>query len=109
MVVMMSLVGEIDPERCATLTRRMISACGLSVAPGATCCTYPAGGKGGVGFTYFQPITESFITWDVWPEIGGAYLVVFSCKPIWIAEIKKVLEAGNLKITNVNHQQLSLT
>ena len=41
---------------------------------------YPIGGKGGTGMTIFQPITESFLALDTWPDFDGAYLLVNSCK-----------------------------
>ena len=43
---------------------------------------YPILGRGGVGFTIFQPITTSYIAFDTWPELkGGAILIVCSCRP----------------------------
>ena len=42
---------------------------------------YPVLGRGGVGFTIFQPITTSYIAFDTWPELrGGAILIVCSCR-----------------------------
>ena len=41
---------------------------------------YPVKGKGGVGFTIVQPITESFLALDAWPDHDGAYLFICSCK-----------------------------
>jgi S-adenosylmethionine/arginine decarboxylase-like enzyme len=46
----------------------------------ATKYQYPVEGKGGVGFTIFQPITESFMALDAWPDHDGAYLFICSCK-----------------------------
>ena len=41
---------------------------------------YPVDGKGGTGYTIIQPITESFLALDVWPDHGGAYLFICSCR-----------------------------
>jgi hypothetical protein len=38
-------------------------------------------GLGGVGVTLVQPITDSFIALDTWPDHNGAYLVICSCRP----------------------------
>lgn len=41
-------------------------------------------GKGGIGYTVFQPITTSYIQFslvmDTWPELRGGTLLVHSCK-----------------------------
>jgi S-adenosylmethionine/arginine decarboxylase-like enzyme len=42
--------------------------------------TYPLYGEGGVGSTIVQPITESFLALDTWPDHGGAYLMICSCR-----------------------------
>ncbi|MDD3494224.1 MAG: hypothetical protein PHZ19_12090 [Candidatus Thermoplasmatota archaeon] len=36
--------------------------------------------KGGVGHTLVQPITESVVYEDAWPELGGYYLLIASCR-----------------------------
>lgn len=40
---------------------------------------YPVDGKGGTGMTILQPITESFLVIDTWPDFDGAYLRIQSC------------------------------
>lgn len=42
---------------------------------------YPVTGLGGNGDTIVQPITESFLIVDTWPDHSGAYLFICSCKP----------------------------
>lgn len=59
---------------------------------------YPLDGKGGVGFTVIQPITESFVVVDTWPNHGGAYLVVASCKPFRRSAAVRVLRAAGLHV-----------
>jgi len=84
--------GKLTKHGIIQITEELIESVGLSPAPGATFCNYPINGKGGVGFTYFQPITESFIAWDVWP----------SCKLVW------VLNNSGLKIVTMKYDQISL-
>ncbi len=68
---------------------------------------YPLDGKGGVGFTYCQPITESMIMVDSWPELGGAYVFVDSCKMFnpWDL-IRKLLNDGYLVDLDQMHYAL---
>jgi len=65
--------------------RRFLADCtaalGMSAAGEAGVWRYPTeDGKGGVGMTFCQPITESFIALDTWPDHDGAYLLVASCR-----------------------------
>jgi S-adenosylmethionine/arginine decarboxylase-like enzyme len=41
---------------------------------------YPVNDKGGNGLTMVQPITESFLTIDTWPDHDGVYFAINSCK-----------------------------
>jgi hypothetical protein len=53
---------------------------------------YPVLGRGGVGFTIFQPITTSYIAFDTWPELkGGAILIVCSCRPFEEETVRTML------------------
>lgn len=90
--------GELSAEKCGTLTNAIIAEIGMTVAYPPKIYDYPHDGKGGVGFTYMQTITESFVVWDAWPEIGGAYLVICSCKPFNIDDVKGMLERAELVV-----------
>ena len=82
---------------------------GLHGVDGSTMCNYPTpGGKGGVGFTFFQPITESFLTWDMWPKLKGGYLIVCSCKLFWVSAVIKILKENGLEVVNVKSEGLGL-
>jgi hypothetical protein len=37
-------------------------------------------GKGGVGETIAQPLVESFLVSDSWPDLDKVYVVLASCK-----------------------------
>ena len=78
-VVIMSVTGNVSHDVGIELVNEIITAIGMEKAPGNLLSRYPVNGKGGVGYTYFQPITESFITFDAWPDLGGAYLFICSC------------------------------
>lgn len=55
-------------------------------------------GFGGFGSTLVQPITESFIAVDTWPDHGGAYLIICSCRRFDAHQIKPLLKKWHLAI-----------
>lgn len=57
-----------------------IAAMGMTTAGEAAVWSYPTTeGKGGVGTTICQPMAESFMVVDTWPDHDGAYLHISSC------------------------------
>jgi hypothetical protein len=58
---------------------------------------YPAGGKGGLGATIVQPITESFLALDTYDNHRGAYLFVASCRPFSRSQIEPVAASFGLE------------
>lgn len=104
-----SIKGDLhNPETIIHLTDIILSSISMTKASGAVVCTYPFEDKGGVGYTYFQPMTESFITWDIYPELNGGYLFIASCKPFWLMDIIIVLKSNGLKVIECPTLQLSL-
>jgi len=59
---------------------------------------YPVCGEGGNGSTFVQPITESFLAVDTWPDHQGAYFLVCSCRPFDAAELAPLLKTFGLRI-----------
>lgn len=94
-VVALALRGVLDEEEWRRLLLDITRALGMCAAWEPVSYGYPVEGKGGVGFTLIQPITESFLAVDAWPDHGGAYLVVASCKPFdRAALLRAIREAG---------------
>jgi S-adenosylmethionine/arginine decarboxylase-like enzyme len=81
---------------------------GVSPVPDATVYSYPVQGKGGVGFTYIQPVTESFIALDCWPETGGAYLIICSCVHFEVKEVAEVLRIFGYEVVDIMSGKVSL-
>jgi hypothetical protein len=54
---------------------------------------YPLDGKGGAGQTIVQvqPLLESFVVADTWPGHDHIFVVLASCKPYSIEEVRKFL------------------
>jgi S-adenosylmethionine/arginine decarboxylase-like enzyme len=69
----------------------------MSPVASAASWQYPLGGAGGNGWTIVQPITESFLALDTWPDHGGAYLFIASCKPFKPDCLRAVLKHFGLK------------
>ena len=81
-IVALTLKGSVNKTAIEKLVSRLTKALKMNKAHEKVVYDYPVGGKGGTGFTHIQPITESFVAIDVWPDLNGAYLVICSCKKI---------------------------
>lgn len=93
------ITGDIDLEAAEDIAAALIKTLGLSPAPGVHALSYPTGdGKGGVGFTLFQPITESFIVVDSYPELKTAYVLVSSCVGFEHAKVQQAIGELGWKI-----------
>jgi S-adenosylmethionine/arginine decarboxylase-like enzyme len=68
--------------------------------------SYPMDGRGGNGLTIIQPITESFLAVETWPDHDGAYLFVCSCRPIMTGMVFATLRRFELepRKTAINHR-----
>lgn len=69
---------------------------------------YPVNNCGGTGFTLIQPITESFIAFDAWPDFKGAYVVICSCKPVDIDKVMGLFKKLNYKVKQSKANYLNL-
>lgn len=97
------LVGNLTVERWQGLLRAVTDALGMNAVYASKVWTYPTAGKGGVGNTIVQPITESFICLDTWPDHRGAYLMICSCKPIAAKRLYPVFVTFGLEV----HQEFA--
>jgi hypothetical protein len=75
------LVGGLPRLRWEALLGDVAKTIKMRPAGAAAVWSYPnEDGAGGIGQTLVQPITDSFIALDTWPDHGGAYLVICSCR-----------------------------
>ncbi len=49
-------------------------------------------GQGGVGYTIFQPLVESFLVADSWDDHDHVFIILASCKPYSTRDVKEFLE-----------------
>lgn len=69
--------------------------------------TYPTTeGKGGQGVTICQPMTDSFMVVDTWPDHDGAYLHISSCKAFDALQLVAVIESVGLSVDRIVGQQV---
>lgn len=93
------LRGTLSLERWVEFVRALPPAIGMTAVREPTVDSYPIDGKGGVGHTLFQPLTESFIVIDTWSDHSGAYLFVCSCRAYFSADVDAVAHAFGLKLS----------
>jgi S-adenosylmethionine/arginine decarboxylase-like enzyme len=76
-----TLSGVLSKVQWLLFMRGLTRVMGMKAVGKASIWDYPAGGMGGTGQTIVQPITDSFLAVDTWPDHKGAYLVICSCRP----------------------------
>lgn len=109
LVVGITVKGDMSPGSCEYCSSIICEKIGMTLAPGGASISYPtAEGKGGFGFTFFQPITESFMCWDVWDDFFGAYLIICSCKPFYPQDAVDVLDKLGLEVKEMKMIKLRL-
>lgn len=96
MLAVFVVKGNISHDLCKSVVHKIVKEIELDIIPGDVTYDYPYKGKGGVGFTFIQPITESFIAWDVWKKMNGGYLVICSCKLFWATCVTRILKSAGL-------------
>ncbi len=107
-VVTFTIKGDTSKFGCIKLIDEIIVSLGMHKVHSPTCYKYPVGEAGGLGFTFIQPITESFIAFDSWSDFEGAYLILCSCKTINIPRVKKKIRAMGYRIKEHRAHELSL-
>lgn len=103
-----ALRGEVLEGDCENLINRLVEEIGMTRYAGSTILKYPVEGKGGYGFTYFQPITESFIAVDTYEKLNGIYLIICSCKAFSLKRVLNVLDEFRLEIIEMSENRLGL-
>lgn len=93
------LRGRLAAEGWNELLRECLTAMGMTPAGEPAFWRYPTDeGKGGYGMTICQPMTESFVVVDTWPDHDGAYLHISSCMRFDPAKLVVPVRAAGLVI-----------
>jgi len=86
------LRGRLDGDKWECFLVECGYAMNMTSAGKASVWRYPThDGKGGLGATICQPITESFLVIDTWPDHDGAYLHISSCKKFHVADLVETI------------------
>src|SRR5437764_6952631 len=94
-----SLAGMLSLERWESLLNDVTNALEMKPAGIPAVWNYPMTcGAGGNGSTMIQPITESFVALDTWPDHNGAYLLVCSCRNFRADAVMRVLSTYKLRV-----------
>lgn len=107
-ILAVSVRGDVNEVSGQTLVKELVEAIGMTIAPEQLLCRYPVDGKGGIGYTFFQPLTESFIAFDSWPDLCGAYLIICSCGTLPLSTTLKTVTKHNLEIIQYRQMVLKL-
>ncbi len=103
------LKGKMDLGRWQHFLCCLAEAMGMSAVAHPALWQYPIDGAGGYGATIVQPITESFLALDTWPDHDGAYLLICSCKHFTEKSIAAVARQFRLQwLDNTDFEVLSL-
>ena len=94
----MVLRGRMTIPRWKNFLVETAEAMGMSPVGQPAVWQYPTpGGAGGNGFTIVQPITESFLALDAWPDHDGAYLFIASCREFFPANFRHTIALFGLE------------
>ena len=85
------LRGKMTALRWQRFLVEAAEAMGMAPVAEAAVWRYPIAGAGGNGATIIQPITESFLAVDIWPDHDGAYLFVCSCRPFSPSQLRETI------------------
>ena len=95
-IVLRGRLGNIDWR---VLMRTCIEAMGMKPGGAAASWFYPTDdGKGGEGATICQPMTDSFMVVDTWPDHDGAYLHISSCVRFDVSALLAPIHRAGLAI-----------
>jgi hypothetical protein len=103
-----ALLGKPTAERLAQILQQTVAFIGMDTAgmqPKIWAYPLPAG-QGGLGETICQPLVESFMVADSWPDLDKVYVVLASCRPYCLdaltgylaKEIGPVLRQGSFEL-----------
>ena len=107
-VVGITLKGDSSIQSCINLVEEIVGALDMHKVHRPTTYHYPVGELGGIGFTYIQPITESFIAIDSWSDFKGAYLIICSCRTVNLNKVSKKIRKMGYRIKQIKANELNL-
>lgn len=94
----LALIGALTEDDWLAFVAQAASAIGMTPAYEAQTWHFPVEDRGGKGLMVVQPITESFVVVDTWPDHDGAYLHIVSCKPFVVSPLYTLANRWGLRV-----------
>lgn len=76
-----SVCGILPENMAEDFAKEFISRAGMTPARKGRFDKYPYNGKGGEGFTFYQPLCESYAVIDVYTNLNETEILLSTCKP----------------------------
>ena len=73
--------GWLAPDMARTVIKQLVKVIGMTPARDHQIDSYPYQGGGGVGYTLFQPLMESYVVMDVYYDQDETELLISTCMP----------------------------
>lgn len=73
--------GWVNPEEMQSIVLQVIQAAGMTPARGPRVDIYPYLGRGGYGYTLYQPLMESYLIADIYSLVNETEVLISTCKP----------------------------
>ena len=93
-----TLRGRLTDAEWVEFARDCVDSIGMTTAGAPAIWRYPLDGTGGVGMTICQPMTESHLVIETWPDHDGAYLNIGSCKPFSLHRLSEATDGAGLEL-----------
>ena len=94
-----------DPRLCAMVLNKLAIFIDMKPVGSPIIYCYPLDHSGGgVGVTVFQPIAESYIAMDTYPEKRHANFHIYSCKEFNDAQVMVFIKKHFEGIIDINYQ-----
>ncbi len=102
-----TLRGRLDDKAWLAFAREAVECIGMEPAGDPAVWHYPIGdGKGGLGMTICQPMTESHLVIETWPDHDGAYVNIGSCKPFSLHLMSEAFDRFELELLETSARSL---
>lgn len=104
-----ALLGETNESVCGTVDKQISRSIGTNMdGLFAATWNFPVhGDMGGVGITRVRPIVTSFLAWNTWPERGGTFYFIVSCKEWNHNDVLRIL-GGFFEVVDYKFFELGL-
>jgi hypothetical protein len=100
--------GKVPTDKMTEILQKTVSFIGMDTAGlPPKIWYYPLeSGQGGQGETICQPLVESFLISDAWPDLDKIYVVLASCRKYNVCAVSSFLEKEIGPLLGIGHFKL---